>query len=210
MRASRTRFSTRGPAAGRGTTIRFRLGRPATVELVIRASDDCRLVGRKRIRGREGLNRVPFLGRVHGRPLSAGRYTITVVVIRDGTRRSIGGIAVEVVPPGRRLTDAQQSAPVDGACGPVGSAPSLRAALPAAVVPLTLRIDAGTTGPRQHVKRVRTGAAGVSFKPPKLGGIGGGAGGAMWLALAVYVGLGLVGATFVVFIARFVRGSWNP
>lgn len=179
------------------------------MELVIRASDDCRLVGRKRIRGREGLNRVPFLGRVHGRPLSAGRYTISVVVIRGGTRRSIGGVAVEVVPPGRWLTEAQQSAHVDGACGAAGAAASLRDALPAAVAPLTLRIDAGTTGPKQHVERARTGVAGVSFKPPKLGGIGG-EGGAVWLALAVYVGLGLVGATFVVFIARFVRGSWNP
>ena len=47
VRATRTRFSTRGPKAQRGTVIRFRLRKPGKVELVIRAdSSACTVVGR--------------------------------------------------------------------------------------------------------------------------------------------------------------------
>jgi hypothetical protein len=89
--------------------IRFRLRKPGKVELVVRAdSSACKIVGRKRVRGHAGRNRVPFNGRVNGRPLAAGKYTITVVVVRGGHRTQVGTLAVEIVSSGRRLTRAQQ------------------------------------------------------------------------------------------------------
>ncbi|MET0564461.1 MAG: hypothetical protein ABW114_13585, partial [Gaiellaceae bacterium] len=78
--------------------IRFRLRKPGKVELVVRAdSSACKIVGRKRVRGHAGRNRVPFNGRVNGRPLAAGKYTITVVVVRGGHRTQVGTLAVEIV-----------------------------------------------------------------------------------------------------------------
>jgi len=110
VRATRTRFSTRGPKAQRGTVIRFRLGKPGTVELVVRGGSACTVIGRKRVRGHSGVNRVHSKGRVNGRPLTAGKYTMTVVVVRPGHRTRVGTLAVEVVPSRRRLTRAQQTA----------------------------------------------------------------------------------------------------
>src|SRR4030095_11544098 len=56
VRATRTRFSTRGPKAQRGTVIRFRLRKPGKVELVVRAErSSCTVIGRKRGRRQRGL-----------------------------------------------------------------------------------------------------------------------------------------------------------
>jgi hypothetical protein len=123
VRVSRTRFSMRGPKAQRGTVIRFRLRKGGRVELVVREnSAPCSILGRKRVRGHEGMNRVRFDGRIRGKPLAAGRYTITVVVVRAGKRTSVGAIGVEVVPNGRRLTRGQRTAPVAPAgCFPVST-----------------------------------------------------------------------------------------
>jgi hypothetical protein len=99
----------RGPAvtqAGRtGTSLRFRLSRPAKVEFRVTSP---RLLGQSRmatggtraretlwarvplghreaghfsIRGRRGLNRLRFTGRVRGLPLPAGRYRLTAQAI---------------------------------------------------------------------------------------------------------------------------------
>jgi hypothetical protein len=71
----------RGPAVMRtgrtGTSLRFRLSRPATV--VFRVTG--RATGRFSIRGRRGLNRLRFTGRVRGRALSPGSYRLTAQAI---------------------------------------------------------------------------------------------------------------------------------
>jgi len=134
LRATRTRFSTRGPKAQRGIVIRFRLRKLGKVELLIRAGGSaCTVVGRKRVRGHAGRNRVPFNGRVNGRPLPAGKYTITVVVVRGGHRTRVGTLAVEIVPSGRHLTRAEQTASVTTSCSSAGS-PSILAGLAAPFV----------------------------------------------------------------------------
>ena len=193
-----------GPAKQRGTVIRFRLRKGARVELVVRA-EDCAVVGRKRIRGRQGLNKVRFDGRVRGRPLRPGTYTITVVAVRAGKRTRVGTVAVEVVPSSRRLTRAQRAAPVAPArCESTGAAFSLPVGLIDASS--SFGVDAASTPERLQPPEHRS-----AFLPPRLPlPFAGGGGG--WsislLALAAYLVLGLAGAAFIVYATRLARGSW--
>jgi hypothetical protein len=208
VRATRTRFSTRGPKAQRGTVIRFRLRKPGKVELVVRAdSSACKIVGRKRVRGHAGLNRVPFNGRVNGRPLAAGKYTITVVVVRGGHRTQVGTLAVEIVPSGRHLTRAERTASVTTSCSSTGS-PSILAAL---VAPF---VDGSTGAGDSHARskpKLPPAALGASFKPPKLPQpVTPGEGTFGWAGALLYAALGIAGATLLVQVGRFLHGSWNP
>lgn len=210
MRATRTRFSTRGSKTQRGTVIRFRLRKPGRVELVIRADRSaCTVVGRKRVQGHSGLNRVPFNGRVHRRPLAAGKYTITIVVVRGGHRTRVGTVAVEVVPSGRRLTRAQQTAPVTTSCFfagmPFSGSPSILAALATPFVDGST--PAGDSRARTKSKPPPA-AQGASFKPPKpLQAVTPGGDGTFgWAGALLVAGLGLAGATLLVQEVR----SWNP
>ena len=45
---------------------------------IFRVHPTCEVVGSLRVRGRAGVNRVPFRGRVGGRPLSAGTYRLLI------------------------------------------------------------------------------------------------------------------------------------
>jgi hypothetical protein len=213
VRVTRTRFSTRGPKAQRGTVIRFRLRKPGQVELVIRSEGSaCTVIARKRVRGHTGVNRVRFDGRVNGRPLAAGKYTITVVVVRAGHRTSVGTLAVEVVPRGRHLTRAQQTAPVTTSCffasAPSSGSTSILVALAAPFV------DGSAGAGDSHARMDSTpppAALGASFKPPKLPKqVITGEGPFGWAGALLYAALGLAGATLLVQVARFMRGSWNP
>jgi hypothetical protein len=216
VKATRTRFSTRGPKAERGTVIRFRLRKPGRVELVVRADgSSCAVVGRKRVRGHSGLNRVRFNGRIKGRPLAPGTYTITVVVVRAGHRTRVGTIAVEVVPSGRHLTRSQQTAPVVASCLFAGSpffgsgSTSILAAL------ATPFVDGGTTGGGARTREASKpppATPGASFKPPKLPKLvtPGGDGSLGWAGVLLFAALGLAWATLLVQVVRFLRGSWNP
>jgi hypothetical protein len=194
--------------------IRFRLRKPGTVELVVRADGSaCTVIGRKRVRGHSGVNRVRFKGRVNGRPLAAGKYTITVVVVRAGHRRRVGTLAVEVVPSGRRLTRAQQTAPVNTSCFSAGTPFSGSTSILAAVA---LPFVDGNTGAVDSHARTKSNpppaSLGASFKPPKLPKAvsPGGDGRFGWAGALLYMALGLAGATLIVQVARFLRGSWTP
>ena len=51
----------------------FRLGRAAPVEfMVVQVAPDCRHIGRFRVAGHPGVNRVRFRGHIGGRPLDPG------------------------------------------------------------------------------------------------------------------------------------------
>jgi hypothetical protein len=214
VRASRTRFSTHGPAARRGTVISFRLARSGKVQLVVRsAANACEVVSRRQLAGVRGLNRVRFAGRVHGRPLAPGRYLIDVVVVRGTSRKRVGRVAVEVVRPGRRLTRAQRVAPLEFACPGSAASPSL----PAAVVDPRAIARGGGGGPVDAAKAVgksRGGVLGAIFRPPSIPHLGGSdegsSGGLAWLGLGLYVVL--IGAflAMLLYVTRFLRGSWNP
>ena len=65
--------------------LRFVLSRPAVVEFVVlRVAPDCTQVGRFRVAGRAGVNRVPFRGRLRGRFLPPGAYRIQARTLPRG------------------------------------------------------------------------------------------------------------------------------
>ena len=214
MKASRTRFSTRGPKAQRGTVIRFRLRKPGKVELVIRADGSaCTVVGRKHVRGHTGLNRVRFNGRIKGRPLAPGKYTITVVVVRARHRTRVGTLAVEVVPRSRHLTRSQQTAPVVTNCLFAGT-PFFGSGSESILTALATPFVDGSGGGDSHAgskPKLPPAALGASFKPPKLPRpVTPGEGAFGWAGALLYAALAIAGATLLVQVGRFLRGSWNP
>ena len=78
LKVVRAWISRSGPKAQRQTTFVFHLSRAAIVELVLtRLAPDCRVVGKFRVAGRAGLNRVRFRGRIGRRVLRAGTYRVT-------------------------------------------------------------------------------------------------------------------------------------
>jgi hypothetical protein len=191
--------------------ISFRLRSPGAVLLVVRsAAGSCEVLGRKRVSGSKGLNRVRFNGRVHGRPLAPGRYVIDVVVVRGKSHKRVGRVAVEIVKPGRQLTKAQRAAPVGVACVTSTSLPSL----PAAAVITTGAGASGPGDPARGGKSLPGRVLRAIFKPPRIPGITGSSdgdvGGLAWLGLGLH--LLLLGAflAMLLYVARFLRGSWNP
>jgi hypothetical protein len=79
-------ISRSGPRAQRETTFVFRLQGAAIVEFVVtRLAPDCRVVGKFRVAGRAGLNRVQFRGRIGRRVLRAGTYRVTARTLRGAT-----------------------------------------------------------------------------------------------------------------------------
>jgi hypothetical protein len=62
-----------------GTIVIFRLRRSMMLQLtVVRVFPTCKVVGSVHVRGRAGINRVPFRGRVHGKRLSYGTYRLLI------------------------------------------------------------------------------------------------------------------------------------
>ena len=121
----------------------FRLGQAAPVEImVVQVAPDCRRIGRFRVAGHPGVNRVRFRGHVGGRALGPGTYRIKARTLPRG--RAVVDIKFVVVErPDRRVIVSSRGA---DACGstqdvqspalPFGaSAPGMRkaAAAPARV-----------------------------------------------------------------------------
>ena len=196
--ATRRRFSTRG--SHRGTTISFRLARPATVIFTVRGpSPSCGVVGTKAVHGRSGVNRVRLTGRFDGRPLAPGTYRIDVTARRGGSDKRIGRIAVQVVPPGSRL---RWSAPPAFHC--VSSPP-----LPAFASSVSAAGGGGvlgeTSGPARGSapKTTKQRSGGLQIPPFRLYSDS-----SLWslvFDLLSYIVLGISGAIFVVYAARYVR-----
>jgi hypothetical protein len=209
LRITRTRFSTRGPAKKRGTMLSFRLARPARVEFVVRGpSPSCAVLGRKFVRGHAGRNRVRFYGRLGRRHLAPGTYAITIVVHRGQASRRLGTIGIEVVPPARRLTKAQRSSPVTIACAPSQSSDLSRLVLPLGGASFSGHVR-GAVASRRDTRT--SGVLGAElptriFPHPPLPD------GRLGTAVALLL-LGLIGlafATMLVYVTRFMRGTWNP
>ena len=211
VRVSRTRFATRGPAARRGTRITVRLARPATIELVVRrAGPSCTVVAKKTVQGRRGVNRVPFSGRVRHHPLAPGTYTITVVAVRGSSRKRLGMIPVQVVPPGRVR---QGGAPPRVALCASRSGPAAASlfALPAAIVQAT-----EGPGGKGHALALRPphvkppgGILGSGIRTPHIS-VPNAPGGFDWVMVLIILTLGLPLVFIVVFTVRLLRRSaWS-
>jgi hypothetical protein len=89
--------------------------------IVKQVSPDCRIAGRFSVRGHKGVNRVPFKGKVRGKPLAPGTYLISAT-----TRRSerIMRTTVVVLERGTPTRAALRAARAANVCPP----PSLLAA----------------------------------------------------------------------------------
>jgi hypothetical protein len=82
---SRNWISRTGPRRSRQTMLVFRLGRAAPVEFVVyQVAPGCRRIGRFRVDGHPGVNRVRFRGRVGRRVLGAGTYWIKARTLPRG------------------------------------------------------------------------------------------------------------------------------
>jgi hypothetical protein len=69
-----------------GTIIVFKLRRPTLLTVtVVRVHPKCEVVGSFRVRGRAGVNRVPFRGRLRGRPLPNGTYRLLIGARAEAT-----------------------------------------------------------------------------------------------------------------------------
>jgi hypothetical protein len=179
--------------------------------LVVRGSS-CEILGVQVARGVRGANHVRFSGRLHGRPLAPGRYSITIEVVRGGSRLPIARIVVEIVPPDRHLTRAQRVAPV--------ASPTCRRRAGRELAALVLAGAASRFDSPDSAKPTPPSGASVPFKPPSRGSIlGVGApprvhlpGSSFgWLLFVVLIAvLGVAGAVFVLYTLRFLNGSWNP
>lgn len=92
----------------------FRLGRAAPVEfVVVQVAPDCRRIGRFRVAGHPGVNRVRFRGHVGGRALGPGAYRIKARTLPRG-RAVVDTRFVVVMQPERRVIASARGA---DACG---------------------------------------------------------------------------------------------
>lgn len=89
---------------GGGTTLIFRLSRPAVLRItIVRVYPSCKRLGTFTVRARSGVNRVRFRGRFRGRALSEGGYRL-VIRARGATRDAA---AVPIVVARGKITKAQ-------------------------------------------------------------------------------------------------------
>jgi hypothetical protein len=102
-----TRTVVRPGRRNGGTTLVFKLLRPALLRFtIVRVYPTCERVGSFAVRGRPGVNRVPFRGRLRGRPLPDGTYRLRVRP--KGARADVAVVTVVIVN-GKRMTTAELS-----------------------------------------------------------------------------------------------------
>ena len=110
------RFVNRGPKR-RTTVLVFWLERPGRVVFtVLDASAGCRTVGSFAYRGRAGVNRVRYRGRVNGKALPPGRYTLVPRVYRAGSVMQLERVTIQILRPGAKVPLWRRTALVQGAC----------------------------------------------------------------------------------------------
>lgn len=167
-------------------------------------SPSCGVAGKKSVRGHEGLNRVRLNGRFGRHMLAPGTYEIVVVAKRGKTRRHVGRISIQVVPPGSRVRRP-------------GPPPVFRCVAPVAQVgipgvglflspPSANRGGGRPARPQPTEKQPTPGRSGVLGELPFQ--IGNGSGGMdTILTLLLYGTVGIGGAVVLIYLVRFFRGS---
>lgn len=87
-----------------GTTLIFRLSRPAALRItIVRVYPSCKRLGSFTVRGHSGVNRVRFRGRLRGRALPEGGYRL-IIRARGATRDAA---AVPIVVARGKITKEQ-------------------------------------------------------------------------------------------------------
>jgi hypothetical protein len=224
LRAARSRFVA---GKGRGTTLVFRLSAPARIQFaVLGEAPDCRRLGSFSRQGRRGVNRVRFLGRLNGRPLPPGTYTLVPSLVRGQKRIPLARLSVVIVPPRRELSAAEARTPVKVQCR--GGDSAVRSA-PAPVAAPSDSTDsdgrAASAQPAAPGTPVSAGVAGASATresvddrlgvlanvpllsqiipedppvPPLI------------LAVLALVAIGVGSLVLVALVLRYYRGTWVP
>jgi hypothetical protein len=96
FQSSRPWITTTGKQNRRSTILTFVLKRPTRVIFTVKQlAPDCQTVGRFSVRGRAGLNRVRFSGRVGRRELAAGTYRITARTVNGRTLQRLTIVVVD-------------------------------------------------------------------------------------------------------------------
>jgi hypothetical protein len=211
----------------------FELSAPARLQFTILSSaPECRRLGMFARKGRIGTNRIQFLGRLHGRALAPGRYTIVPEAVRGRRHHVLATVTIVILSPERRLSPTAVRRPVRAECtshatGRVGALAELSESSGfslASIVPFDPSRNRSGNGPANGVEQ--SGVAGASqtkrlLTSPKDGPVG---------RLAVPAGvaqddapvpplvLGLLGLAALSFglllllalVLRFMRSTWNP
>jgi hypothetical protein len=155
------------PGSRSAVGLRLVLSRPGRVRfLVVGPAPSCQVAGRFVLAGHQGLNKVAFRGRVRGRLLGPGIYTI-VPQPAAGSRRLPGAVAVAIDARGIRPT-----APVRWRnCDPAAAAASSKVAgkgLPVLAFRASGSAAAEAIEPAKHERAAETNAAAGSFWPPSV------------------------------------------
>ena len=96
VRATRVRLVNRGaPRRKLGTILRIRLASRAAIEVsVYGPAPGCERVGAYSVRGRRGVNAVRFFGRLNGKALEPGVYTLGVRALSGAKRSDVKAVTV--------------------------------------------------------------------------------------------------------------------
>ena len=114
MHFSRDWISRTGPKKRKQTQLVFVLTRAAVVEfVVVQVAPSCRQIGRFRITGRAGVNRVRFRGRIGGRMLGPGTYRIRARTVPRGRAVANAKIVIVARPDPQGIASARSA----DACG---------------------------------------------------------------------------------------------
>ena len=209
-------FEARTHRTPRRVSVRlaFVLPKADRIFLIVRGpAPSCEIAGYIPVRGRKGVNRVYFAGRVHGRRLDPGVYLISL----SPNRRLVPGAPTEYV----RVVSKRRAQPLpDSArkpsCRTVSTlaadstdGAALAEALPS---PPTPTVRPAPARPAAEVSSDEKDDDGAGLVPDAgvLGAATGESAEEPFVAVAV---LSLVAAlliAMVVLVGRFLRGSWNP
>jgi hypothetical protein len=129
LAVSRAWISRLGPRVQRRTTFFFRLSHPTLVEFVlVRVAPDCRVVGRFRVNGRAGLNRVQFRGRIDRHVLRPGTYRVTARTLPPHGVKPLGVRLLVIVGRPNPLPSEIAAARASNVCATAGEATEYSAA----------------------------------------------------------------------------------
>jgi hypothetical protein len=214
------RFSNRGRTRS-STVLVFWLSRPGRVVFtVLGEAPSCRALGSFAAGGRAGVNRVRYRGRLNGRPLPPGRYTLVPRVYRPGSVTRLERVAIEILPANARtpLWRRTALAPVEchgGLAGVWDSTAAGGARLPARVA--TTPEPAWSGGVKAAHKTVLSPGRApdepseredVAVEAPFY--TDGGGEPSPWFAGFLVSGLALGFLTMFWLVVSFLRGTWNP
>jgi hypothetical protein len=218
------RFANRG-ANRRSTLLVFWLREPGRVIFsVLSGTPTCRALGSFAYRGHRGVNRVRYRGRLDGRPLPPGRYTLVPRVYRAGSVTQLERVTIQILRAGASSPLWRRAALVPGECRGDRLAGVYE---PSGFAGDRFAYGAPAGGEERSggVKSARSTNPGEGELRPVDESPGGedgglriptpftddGEGPPMLVAAAVALtGLGLAIMTLVVLLFRYVRGSWNP